>query len=741
MTSSGFPTPPRAPQGAPNILLVLTDDVGFGATSTFGGPVPTPNFDRVAQAGIRYNRFHTAAMCSPTRAALLTGRNHHAVGFGGLAEMAIAQPGYNSVIPAEAATVGHILSANGYDTAWLGKNHNTPLWETTSLGPFDRWPNGYGFGYYYGFFGGAANQFIPALIENRNLVEPPAQDDYVLDRDLIDHGIDWLRRQRTLHPDNPFLLYLAPGTAHSPHQAPPEWIERFRGAFDAGWDAVREATFLRQKAMGLIPETAELTPRPQQIPSWESCSEEQKQVYRRMMEAFAGMLAHWDHQFGRVLDELEASGQLDNTLIVYIQGDNGASAEGGLEGATNEIAKYNSVEPTMEELLANLDTIGGPNSFSNYPVGWAWAMNAPLQWFKQVASHFGGTRNGLVISWPAGIRARGELSGAFHHVIDIVPTILDAAGITPPAELRGVPQRPFDGISMRYTFDPEIPAPASREQYFELVGHRAFYKDGWIASTRPQALPWEPGKRLPPEEWRWELYDLTSDYSQYHDLAAEHPERLAELREGFDRACARNNVFPIRAGQWFDLVQPMPNPFAGRTAFTYFPSGRRMPGSEFPDLKNRSWRADARVNLGAGASGTIITQGGWIGGWSIYMMEGVVHAVYRTGDQPDMELRLRSPEPLAPGHHSIMLQFDYQGPGPGGAADIALNIDGRVVDSGRIGKTIGKLVSATEGVSIGFERGTPVAGEVRPPFPFSGRIERIDISIVDLQRPQPLRAE
>ncbi|MFV0245038.1 MAG: arylsulfatase [Qingshengfaniella sp.] len=727
MTLHSFPAPPRAPKGAPNVLLVLTDDVGFGATSTFGGPVPTPNFDRVAARGYRYNRFHTTAMCSPTRAALLTGRNHHHVGFGGLAEMANACPGYTSVIPVEAATLGQILSDNGYDTAWLGKNHNTPLWESTSMGPYDRWPNGYGFGYYYGFFGGAANQFVPALIENRNLVEPPDDPDYILDRDLIDKGIDWLRRQRGLSPDKPFLLYLAPGTAHSPHQAPADWIDRFKGAFDAGWDAVRAATFARQKAMGVIPETAELTPRPDRIPGWDEVPEENRRVYRRMMEAYAGMLAHWDDQFGRILDELEASGQLDNTLIIYIQGDNGASAEGGLEGATNEIAKYNSIEPTIEELTANLDAIGGPNSFSNYPVGWAWAMNTPFQWFKQVASHFGGTRNGLVMSWPERFKGAGEVRDEFHHVVDVLPTILDATGIMAPAERAGVVQGPMDGVSMCYTFGGDAPGREARGQYFELVGHRAFYQDGWIASTTPDKLPWEPGPRRAPEDWRWELYDLTRDYSQSDDLAAAYPEKLTALQEGFAKACAANNVHPIRAGQWFDLVKPMPNPFAGRSDFTYYPSGRRLPGQEFPDLKNRSWRLTVLCQVPAGASGTLITHGGWIGGWSLYMQDGRLHAVYRTADQAEMIAHVVTEEPLPSGMHQVTLGFDFAGPEKSGPATLWLEVDGRRIGEAALPKSIGKLSSASEGVSIGFERGTPVGDGITPPFAFTGRIERIDL--------------
>ncbi|SLN73895.1 Arylsulfatase [Pseudooceanicola marinus] len=728
----GFPQPTGAPEGAPNVIVVLTDDVGFGATSTFGGPVPMPVFDRVAEQGVRFNRFHTTAMCSPTRASLLTGRNHHAVGSGGITEVAHGAPGYTSVIPDSAATFGHVLRDNGYDTAWLGKNHNTPMWETTSMGPFDRWPNGYGFDYFYGFFGGSGNQFAPALVENRNFLEAPADDpDYILDRDFGDRAISWIDRQNVLRPEKPFLMYLSPGTAHSPHQAPKEWIERFKGAFDDGWDAVRARTFERQKALGIIPETAKLTPRPDRIPAWDSASEDEKRLYRRMMEVYAAQLAHWDFQFGRILDRVEALGQLENTLIVYVQGDNGASGEGTLEGTTNDVATMNGASPSVAEMLANIDDIGGPESFGNYPVGWAWAMNTPFQWTKQVASHFGGTRNGMVVSWPARIKDVGRVCSQFHHVIDVAPTLYDLIGITPPESFRGVAQQPFDGISMGPSIFEGDAAPDRRAQYFEMAGHRAYYQDGWIGSTYPESVPWEKTSDLPPEDWRWELYDLTSDYSQDQDLAEQQPERLAAIRSGFEAACDKNNVNPVHVGYFYGLHQPKPSPFRGRSDFTYYPSGRRMPGAEFPDLKNKSWRVEAVCDLTDRESGTIISQGGWLGGWSLYLLEGVPQVIYRLGVEAELRTRIAAKAPLDAGIHRLALDLRYSGEGRGGPAELVLTVDGEISGAARIDRTIGNLISGSEGVSIGFERGAPLPPEARRPFRMRGRIERLDVHLGD----------
>lgn len=725
----GFPQPATAPQGAPNVLLVMTDDVGFGATSPFGGPVPMPCFERLANTGLRYNRFHTTAMCSPTRASLLTGRNPHNVNAGVIVEAAYGNRGYTSVLPDGAGTIGQVLSANGYDTAWLGKNHNTPLWETTSLGPFDRWPNGYGFDYFYGFMGGATDQFRPGLVENRNPVEPPDDPDYILDRDLADKALTWLRRQHTLAPDRPFLMYMAPGTAHSPHQAPREWIDRFRGRFDAGWDALREETFERQRALGIVPPGARLTPRPDRIPAWDSFSADEQRLFARMMEAAAGMLAHWDHQFSRVIDHLEETGQLDNTLVIYVQGDNGASGEGGLTGTTNELGRFNGLAAGLDHMLAHIDDIGGPDSFGNYPVGWAWAMNAPFQWTKQVASHFGGTRNGMVVSWPARIAGGGEVRSQFHHVIDIAPTIYEAAGITPPDTLKGVRQMPIDGVSMVYSFASDAAEGTRRGQYFELGGHRAYYLEGWIGSTYPDGVPWQTPSTLPAGEWRWELYDLSSDYSQYEDLAARHPDKLAEIRDRFAEACRAFHVGTVRSNPQYGVLQPKPGHFRDRTHFTYYPSGRRLFGSEFPDFRNRSWSVRAVCDFAAQAEGAIIVQGGWVGGWALYADAGQVRAAYRASDAPRHHTCIAAPSAPAAGPHEVMLDFRYDGNGVGQGGRLSLHLDGVEMAVARVAATIGRRMSGAEGASIGFARGTPVIPELTGKASFNGRIERIDVAL------------
>ena len=542
--SSRFAVRPQAPRGAPNILLIMTDDVGFGASSTFGGPVPTPTYDRLASHGLKYNEFHTTAMCSPTRAALLTGRNSHSVGFGVISEEASPAPGYNTSLPKSAATIARVLGMNGYDTAMLGKHHNVPLWEDTPLGPFDRWPNGLGFDYFYGFMAGATNQFAQrsSRIATGWSVRP-RESDYILDEDLANHAVDWLHMQHSVRPDAPFLMYYAPGTSHSPHQAPPQWIARFTGKFSQGWDKMREATFARQKRMGIIPANARLTPRPPEMPAWDSLSRDQKKVAEHMMEVYAAALAYCDSQIGRVLDALQDSGELDNTLVIFIQGDNGGSLEGSPAGTMDDIARgKNRMPDTLQDQLEHLQDFGGPHSFNNYPVGWAWAMNTPFQWGKVVASHLGGTRNGLVVSWPSRIKSTGMRS-QYHHVIDIAPTLYEVAGVTPPAIIDGVQQMPIAGVSMAYTFDhPEEPSHR-HEQYFELRGNAGYYKDGWLASTRPQIMPWD--SEAPPavdSKPVWELYDLSADYSQSQNLAAREPQKLAELQAAYHQAALQNQV-------------------------------------------------------------------------------------------------------------------------------------------------------------------------------------------------------
>ncbi|MGO9987970.1 MAG: arylsulfatase, partial [Steroidobacteraceae bacterium] len=534
-----FPKGVEAPKGAPNILLILTDDVGFGASSPFGGPIQTPSLQRLADSGLRYNAFHTTALCSPTRSALITGRNHHTNASGVITEMATGYPGYDSLIPRSSGSVGEGLRENGFNTSWFGKMHNVPDWMSSQAGPFDLWPSGLGFEYFYGFLGGDTDQWHPALFENTRPVEPGpyiGNPNYILDHDLADRAIAWVRMQHALAPSKPWFLYYATGTAHAPHHAPKEWIAKYKGQFDQGWDKVREETLARQIKLGIVPVTTKLTKRPDQIPAWDSLSADQKRLYAHMMEVYAGALAYADNQIGRLLDELKDSGQLDNTLIFYIMGDNGASAEGTLQGTTNEVATAaNGVTETLPYLLSMMDQLGGPLGYNHYPVGWAHAMDAPMQWTKQVASHFGGTRNGMVISWPARIKDKGAIRTQFTHVTDIVPTIYEATGVKPPTVMDGERQSPFAGVSLVYTFANANAPTRHTTQYFELVGNRAIYKDGWMASTTPLRLPWVTiGAEPNPDDFKWELYNINEDFSQANDLAGKNPAKLKELQDAFD---------------------------------------------------------------------------------------------------------------------------------------------------------------------------------------------------------------
>ena len=678
-----FPSVPAAPAGAPNVLLIMTDDVGFAATAPFGGPIPTPTFEALARAGLRYNAFHTTAMCSPTRAALLTGRNHHAVATGSLTNVAVDEEGYTAVIPKSAGTIAQVLHANGYDTAFFGKNHNTPEWETGPMGPFDHWPNGLGFDYFYGFNAALTNQFSPQLVENRNPVDPPTNDpSYHLDRDLSDHLIHWVRDQRNLHPDRPFFAYLASGSMHSPHHAPAEWIARFHGQFDQGWDELRKQTFARQKQMGVVPRDAVLTPRPKELPAWNSLSAEQKRACARMMEVAAAQLAHSDYQVGRVIDELRASGQLDNTLVIYLEGDNGASIE-SFTGTNNDLAGLLGIEPTAASLARDIDLHGGPASFGNYPAAWAWATNTPFQWGKQVASHLGGLRDGLVISWPKRIAAKGELRSQFHHVIDIAPTIYDAAGIRPPQSIEGNPQQPLDGVSMVYTFDQANAPTQHREQYFEMNGNRSFYRDGWIAGTKPELMPWDhTGKRVEALEFAWQLYDLNTDFSQSRDLAAKNPQKLAELRAGFDAAAEKYHVNPISADVLGRLAPgSRPDILAGRDHFAYYPGDTRYPSTSFPYVRPH-WALTAHVELTQSeAQGPILVQGDQFGGMGLLLDRGQVQFLYNPGGREEERLSLRTSTPLAPGAHDIQVRVETRAGATPRSGTFVLSVDGQTVAS------------------------------------------------------------
>jgi len=729
---SGRPQWPKnaeAPKGAPNILLILTDDVGYGASSTFGGPIPTPTFDALAKAGLRYNEFHTTAMCSPTRAALLTGRNHHDVGSGHVTETANAFDGYTSVIPRSAATIAEILKDNGYATGLFGKWHLTPDWESSQAGPFDHWPTGMGFQYFYGFLGGDTNQYAPGLYSGTRPVEPPHDDPtYHLERDLADHAIDWIRQQKSIAPDRPFFIHYATGATHAPHSAPREWIDKFKGKFDQGWDKVREETLARQKALGVVPPDTRLTQRPDEIPAWDSLTPDQKLVYARLMEAYAGFLAYSDSQVGRVIDALRDMGQLDNTLVIFIQGDNGATGEGGPGGRLNEATFMNGMSEDLADMKRRLDDIGGPKAYNEYPVGWAHAMDAPFQWFKQVASHFGGTRNGMVMSWPARIKDKGGVRSQFHHVIDIAPTILDVVGLPAPTLVNGVQQKPMAGVSMAYSFD-DAKAPSARAtQYFELFGNRAIYHDGWVAAAGPVEMPWSiTPVRKSIDDVKWALYHITDDYSESEDLAAQQPAKLRELQDLFWAEAARNHVLPIIMGK-FPPGPPRPSFALGRSTFTFYPGMTRLPSGSAPNVVDRSFTIEAEAEIPAnGGSGVVLTQGGRFGGYGLYLLDGKL--VYHYSFLDIAHYTVSSTGKVPSGRHKIGVDFKYDGGGAGKGGVATLLVDGKPVGEGRIEKTAPFTLGFGEGLDVGLDTGTPVSDDYKVPFPFNGTLGKVTMTM------------
>jgi arylsulfatase len=739
-----FPKGVEAPAGAPNVLLILTDDVGFGASSTFGGPIQTSTFQRLADSGLRYNMYHTTALCSPTRAALITGRNHHSVASGVITEFATGYPGYNSLVPKSAGSVGSVLKDNGYNTSWFGKMHNVPDWMSSQAGPFDLWPTGLGFEHFYGFLGGDSDQWHPALYDGTNPIEPYLSDpNYILDRDLADKAIDWMRMQHALAPNKPWLLYYATGTAHAPHHAPKDWIAKYKGQFDQGWDKVREETLAHQIKLGIVPPNTQLTKRPEQIPAWDSLSADQKRLYARMMEVYAGALSHADYNIGRLLEAVEQSGQLDNTLVIFMMGDNGASAEGTLQGTTNEVGTAaNGVKESIPFLLSMIDELGGPRTYNHYPVGWAHAMDAPMQWTKQIASHFGGTRNGLVISWPARIKDKGGLRSQFCHVIDIVPTIYEAAKITPPKVLDGVEQKPLDGVSLVYTFDNATAATRHGTQYFEMFGNRAIYKDGWMASTTPLRLPWVTiGFEPSPDNFKWELYNINEDFSQANNLVDKNPDKLKELQDAFDVEAKKYNVYPLDSS-FASRADPAirPSLTRGRSEFVYFPGMIRIPEGSAPDFKNKSWTIAAEVTIPeGGANGVLATMGGRYGGWALLMQDGKPEFAYAYSNQPEHKYRVVSDQPLARGNHIVRVKFEYAGGGLGKAATATLLVDEKKVGQGQIPQTIGIRFSLDETFDVGEDTGTPVLEtyEDKMPFRFTGTLKRF----VAVLEPSKLSAE
>jgi arylsulfatase len=733
-----FPKAITAPKGAPNILLIMPDDVGFAASSTFGGAIPTPTFDRLAKAGLRYNTFHTTALCSPTRAALLTGRNHHTNATGVITEMGTGYPGYNSLMPKSSGSVGEILKQNGYNTSWWGKNHNVPDWQTSQAGPFDLWPTALGFERFYGFIGGDTDQWHPAIYDGTNPIEAPNDPNYHFDADLADHAIAWIQQQHSLAPDKPFFAYYTPGLTHAPHHAPKEWIAKFKGKFDMGWDKLREETLARQIQQGVVPAGTKLTARPKDIPSWDSRSADEKKLYARMMEVYAASLAYADHNIGRVIAAVEETGELDNTLIIFVMGDNGASGEGTLQGLANEVGvAANGAEESLPYLLSIMNDLGGPLTYNHYPVGWAHAMNTPFQWTKQVASHFGGTRNGLVISWPKRIKQTDQVRSQFSSVIDIVPTVLEAVGVKPPTMINGVRQTPIEGFSMVYSFDNAKAATRHKSQYFELMGNRGIYEDGWMANTSPLKLPWAPpaiGKATPnPDDFQWELYHVAADFSQSNNLAAQNPAKLKEMQAAFEREAKKYNVYPLDSSlaERAD-VRLRPSLTRGRSTFTYYPGTIRVPEGATPDTKNKDFTVTAEVEIPAGgAEGVLITQGGRFGGWGLLILDGQPEFDYAFSNQPQHKYRIASQEKLAPGKHTIKFESKYAGPGMGKSATGTLWVDGKQVAQGKIERTIPLRFSLDETMDVGQDTGTPVVEDYvkKMPFKFTGILKKVVIEL------------
>ena len=727
-----YSVPPTPPAAAPNIFLILTDDVGFASSSTLGGPIPTPALDTLAAGGLLYNRFHTTAMCSPTRAAMLTGRNSHMAGNGMISNLATGYPGYSSTIPRSAASIGRILTGNGYNTAFFGKHHNVPDEHSSAAGPFYLWPTGLGFEYFYGFIGGDTDQYWPRMFRGIQRVEGLGkQADFILDRELADDAIRWLRNQSAAAPDKPWMIWYAPGTAHAPHQVPQEWIKKFKGRFDQGWDVVREETFSRQKARGVIPPDAILTPRPEVLVSWDSLSPQQKQIATRFMEVFAATLAFQDQQIGRILDELRQSGDFDNTLIMFVEGDNGGSAEGGLEGNFNEIGRMaNKVEEPEQWLLGMLDSMGSPESYQNYPAAWAWAMNTPFQWTKAVGSYLGGIRNGLVVSWPDGMGASGEVRNQFHHVIDILPTALDAAGIKPPEVVDGIRQQRIDGISMRASFDD--PQATGREtQYFELYANRAIYHQGWLANTRPVVEPWKQGYKggNPLSDYQWELYHLENDYSQALDLAAGNPGMLEDLKTLWWEQAERNNVLPLddrrgAARVWERFARNW-----GKSSEAVFRGGQvSVAWAAAPPLFARNFSVTAELSTEAkAANGVILAMGSWFGGWSFYLDDGRPVAYHAFSQRPEDQFMVMAEHALGPAQFNLEFRFEYDGKGIGKGGTMSILENGNLIAQGRIDRTISIPAGLGETMDTGRDTGVPVTKKVAGQTPFEGEIQEVRI--------------
>jgi arylsulfatase A-like enzyme len=745
--------PPRIvpPKGAPNILLIMTDDQGYGVSSTFGGVIPTPALDRIAKAGLRYIQFHSTALCSPTRAALITGRNHHSVGSGVIGELSTGYPGYDSIIGLENASIGEILKENGYATSWFGKNHNTPTYQYSVVGPFDQWPSGMGFQYFYGFMGGETDQWTPYLFRDHTQIFPfVGKPGYNLTTDLADEAIKHMRDLNAAAPDNPFFVYYAPGGTHSPHQPTPEWIAKFKGKFDMGYEKLREQIFDNQKKLGVIPPDTKLTPWPDgqaefggaKLPRWDSLSLIQKKLYAREAEVFAAYVAYTDDEIGRVIQEVENEGKLDNTLIIYIVGDNGTSAEGTTEGTFNQMTAYNGILTLPEAVqMLHYENWGSDKTYPHMAVQWSWAFDTPFKWTKQVASHFGGTRQGLAISWPGHIKDVGGIRTQFHHVIDIVPTILEATGINAPEVVNGIKQKPIEGISMAYTFDQaNAKAPSKRDtQYFEMAANRAIYHDGWIATTTPPAAPWllATGKLPDVNDYKWELYNIAEDFSENDDLAAKMPDKLKEMQALFLTEAAKYNVLPLDNTAFVRLQTPRPSAIAGKTVFTYTGENSGIPLGNAPDILDKDYTITAEITVPkGGAEGMIVTLGGRFGGYGLYLLKGKPVFVYNLLDLERFRwegglgaARDVLGKALEPGKHTLVFDFKYDGPGAGKGGTGVFTVDGKELARKTLKHTIPLTMTIDETFDIGVDTRTGVDDSYKLPFRFTGTIDKLTFKL------------
>jgi arylsulfatase A-like enzyme len=710
--------PLRPPGGAPNLLVILIDDCGFGASSAFGGPCSTPNAERLASTGLKFTRFHTTALCAPTRAALLTGRNHHAVGMGAVTELATAAPGNSSVRPDTAAPLADILKLNGYATAQFGKCHEVPVWETSPMGPFRQWPTGAGFEYFYGFIGGETNQYYPAIYEGTTPLEPPKTpaEGYHFTEDMTHKAISWVRQQKSLMPDKPFFMYYAPGATHAPHHVSREWSARYTDRFNAGWDALREETFARQKELGVIPADAQLTARPAEIPAWDDMADELKPVLARQMEVYAGFLEHTDFHVGRLLDTLEGLEVLDDTLVYYIIGDNGASAEGTINGTFNELLLLNGAAEfeTAESMASHVDEFGGPDAYNHYAVGWAHAMDTPYQWTKQVASHWGGTRNGTIVHWPNGFTAKGETRHQFCHVIDVAPTVLDVAGLPEPSFVHGIQQQPMHGASMRYCFDDADAAERRALQYFEMFCNRGIYHEGWTGVTR-HSTPFVMGAELPAfDDDVWELY-APDDWTQAHNIAAEQPDKLAELQRLFLIEAAKYGVLPLddrRVERFNSDLAGRPTLVKGNTQLLFGGMGRLSENSVL-NLKNKSSAVTAEIVVpDGGASGVVIAQGGAFAGWALYLLDGKLTYCHNLLGLARPKIGAESGVPA--GTHQVRMELAYDGGGLAKGGEVTLYVDGEQVGKGRLNATVPMVYSADETCDVGSDTGSSVSDDYTP---------------------------